>query len=107
LRQKMDRVFGIIPSGSGPVWFVVGLSVVLLLVIGFIGFIVYSSKNVKFEVTDQGLRIGPSIYGRLIPRADLVTGGVKVIDLRVNQEYSRGGGPTAPDCPVMPRAGSD
>ncbi len=83
----MDRVFGIIPGSSGAILFIVGVSVILLLIIGFLAFIGYSSKNVRFEVNDEGLRISRSIYGRFIPRAEIAADGVRVIDLRVDAEY--------------------
>jgi hypothetical protein len=84
----MDKVFGMIPAGSGPIWFVAGISLILLAAIALLVFVGYSSKNIKFEVNDQGLRISSALYGRFIPRADIVTDGVKVIDLRVNTEYT-------------------
>jgi hypothetical protein len=84
---KMERIFGIIPASSGPIIFMAVVALVLLLVIGLLGFISYSSKNVKFEVSDEGLRISPSIYGRFIPREEIVAAGVRVFDLNIESEY--------------------
>ena len=83
----MDRVFGIIPSSSGPLIFTVAFSLVLLAVIGLLIFIGYSSRHVTFTVSDQGLRIGPSLYGRFIPREKIMAEGVRVINLKTDQEY--------------------
>lgn len=85
---KVEKIFGIIPSSSGPVLFTAGISLVLVLVIGLLAFIAYSSRNVRFEVSDGGLRISRSLYGRLIPRGDVVADGVRVIDLRVDSQYA-------------------
>ena len=84
----MDRVFGIIPASSGPVWFAVGIAVVLVLVLALMAFIAYSSKNVRFELNDEGLRISRSIYGRFIPRGDIDPAGVMVLDLRAEPVYA-------------------
>jgi hypothetical protein len=83
----MERVFGIVPSSSGPYVFTIILGVVLLAVIGLLIFISYSARHVTFSVSDQGLRIGPSLYGRLIPREKIVAEGVRVINLKTDQEY--------------------
>ena len=84
----MEKVFGIIPASFGPILFVVGIAVVLILIIGLLAYIGYSSKNVRFEVSDEGLRISRSIYGRFIPSTEIAVEGVRVIDLRVDSEYS-------------------
>ena len=84
----MDKVFNMIPAGSGPILFVAGISLLLVLALGLVAFIGYSSRHVKFEVNDQGLRISRTIYGRFIPVADLVKDGVRVIDLRVDSQYT-------------------
>ena len=83
----MERVFGIIPSSSGPIVFVLVISIVLILVVGLLAFIGYSLRNVRFEVNEQGLRISRSLYGRFIPRGEIAAEGVKVIDLNVDSEY--------------------
>jgi hypothetical protein len=83
----MERIFGIIPASSGPVIFIVAIAIVLVLVIGLLAFIGYSSRNVRFEVNDEGLRISRSIYGRFIPREEITAAEVKVIDLNIDSEY--------------------
>ena len=85
--MKMERIFGIIPASSTPVIFVAAVAIVLVLVIGLMAFIGYSSKNMQFEVSDQGLRISRSLYGRLIPREEIVAEGVRVLDLNIDSEY--------------------
>jgi hypothetical protein len=83
----MERIFGIIPASSGPVIFLLVVALVLLLVIGLLAFIAYSSKSVRFEVSDEGLRISRSLYGRFIPRDEIAAEAVRIIDLNVESEY--------------------
>ncbi|MFC1942855.1 PH domain-containing protein [Chloroflexota bacterium] len=83
----MEKIYGIIPAASGPMIFIVAIVLVLILVIGLLSFIGYSSKNVRFEINDEGLKISRSIYGRLIPRDQIVASEVKVIDLSADLEY--------------------
>jgi hypothetical protein len=83
----MERIFGIIPASSGPMWVLLGIGIVLIAVIGFLGFIAYSSKNVRFEVGDDGLRISRSIYGRFIPWQEIAGDGVRIVDLNTDAEY--------------------
>lgn len=83
----MERIFGIIPASSGPFIFLLVIALVLILVIGLLAFIAYSSKNVRFEVSDEGLRISRSFYGRFIPRGEIAAEAVRIIDLNVDSEY--------------------
>jgi hypothetical protein len=83
----MERVFGIIPASSGPYLFIWILSLILLAIIGLFIYIGYSSRHINFKVNEQGLRIGPGLYGRLIPKEDINVEGVKVINLNTDSEY--------------------
>jgi hypothetical protein len=83
----MERVFGIIPASSGPYIFIWAISVVLIAVIVLFIYIGYSSRHMNFTVNDQGLRIGPGLYGRFIPKEDIDAGGVRVLNLNTNAEY--------------------
>jgi hypothetical protein len=84
---KMERIYGIIPAGSGPYIFILVFSLILLVAIGFFVFIGYSSRHTSFEVSDQGLRISKALYGRFIPKEQIAAEGVKVINLNIDAEY--------------------
>jgi hypothetical protein len=84
---KMERIYSIIPAGSGPYIFILVFSLILLAAIGFFVFIGYSSRHVSFEVNDQGLQISRAVYGRFIPREKIAADGVKVINLNIDAEY--------------------
>lgn len=83
----MERIYGIIPAGSGPYIFILVFSLILLVAIGFFVFIGYSSRHTSFEVSDQGLRISKALYGRFIPKEQIAAEGVKVINLNIDAEY--------------------
>ncbi len=87
----MEKVFGIIPSGSGAYIFIWVVSAVILLVlvgvIGLFAFFGYQSKHAAFTVSDEGLRIGPGIYGRFIPKEDIRTEEVRAVNLNIENAY--------------------
>lgn len=86
--MKMDKVYGIVPASSGPYIAMWAISLVLLAVIGLFIYIGYSSRNMNFTITDDGLRLSPGLYGRFIPKEDINATGVKVINLKTDSEYS-------------------
>lgn len=83
----MERIFGIIPASSGPYIFIWIFSLILVALIVLFIFIGYSSRHVRFEVNDEGLRISRAIYGRFIPREIIYADGVTVINLETDSEY--------------------
>lgn len=83
----MERTFGIIPASSGPIIFMLVIAVILIAVIGLLAYIAYSSKNVRFEVSYEGLRISRSLYGRFIPKEEISTGDIRIINLNIDSEY--------------------
>jgi hypothetical protein len=88
---KMEKVFGIIPASSGPYMFIWIFSIVIALIIaGVIGLLIsfgYQARHASFTLSDQGLRISPGLYSRLIPREDINAEGVKVINLNIETGY--------------------
>ena len=83
----MEKIFGIVPASSGPVIVLLAIAIVFIIIIGLLVYIGYSSKNVRFEVSDEGLRISRSLYGRFIPRGEIAVEAVKVIDLNIDSGY--------------------
>lgn len=81
------QVFTIIPGSNGPFWMVAGLAVFLLLMVGMFAWFAYSSRNLRFEVSDEGLRISGGMYGRTIPASSLVVDGAKVLHLGRDCQY--------------------
>lgn len=83
----MERVFGIFPPSSGLYILAWALSIFLIAIIAVFAFIAYSAGHATFTITDEALRIRASFYGRTIPRSDIVTEGVKVVDLNIDSAY--------------------
>ena len=87
----MEKVFGIIPANSGALttmWVIIAVvGVILIGVIALFISITHQAGHATFKVTDEGLRISPGLYGRFIPRQDIDSGGMKLINLKVDQEY--------------------
>ncbi len=83
----MVRTFSITPASLTPFISLAAIGVLLIALLGLFAFIGYSAKNIKFEVSDQGLRIKGGIYGRFIPREEIMKEGVKIIDLNTSPEY--------------------
>ena len=88
----MERLFGITPASSGPytaIWIIsIAVCLVLFLVAALFISTGYQSKHLKYTVNDEGLRISPGLYGRFIPRDDINTEGVRVINLNIDTEYA-------------------
>ncbi len=83
----MVRAFGIVPASATAFIFLLAIGVLLIALLGFLAFTGYSARNTKFEVGDQGLRIDGCLYGRFIPREQIVPEGVRIINLDTQPEY--------------------
>jgi hypothetical protein len=76
-----------IPASNGPVWLFVFLSVFSLALIALFGYLTYSSRNVVFDVSSEGLQIRNDMYGRRIPLSSLDIAQAKPVDLTRDSEY--------------------
>lgn len=83
----MVRTFDITPATSAPFIFIGAIGILLILLLGFLAFTGYSARNTKFEVSNQGLQIKGSIYGRFIPKGEIAEEKIKIIDLNAHPEY--------------------
>jgi hypothetical protein len=88
---KMDKVFAVTPaSSSGITWlWVIGAFVVFILigVITLLALTGYQFRHASVTLTGQGLRVGPGLYSRTIPKEDISIEGVRVIDLNAEKNY--------------------
>jgi hypothetical protein len=82
-----NKVFPIFPASAAPLWTIVAIVFALVAIIAVFSVIAYSTRNVKFELTDNGLRIRGGIYGKFIPRDVLVREKARVINLNVERDY--------------------
>lgn len=83
----MAESFSIAPSGSGPLWTIGLIALLLTGVLALLGFTLYSSRNVNFEVSDAGLTISGDLYGRTIPMSDLLVSEAQVMDISSSATY--------------------
>lgn len=83
----MDKTFSITPASSTPLITILVIGIILLIILGLFAFIGYSSRNVKFELSDQGLQIKGGLYGRFIPKEDIAGEQAKIIDFDTSPEY--------------------
>jgi hypothetical protein len=83
----MVKTFNIVPASSVPLITLAAIGLVLILILGLFIFIGYSSRNVRFELSDQGLKITGGIYGRFIPKEAINAGEAEIINLETSQEY--------------------
>ena len=83
----MVRAFGITSAGSGPIIFIVTLSLLLLALIALFIFIGYSSRNARFEVSKEGLRIKGGLYDRFIPGETIGSQNIQILNLNTSTGY--------------------
>jgi len=83
----MDKTFSITPASSAPLITILAISIFLLIILALFAFIGISSRNIKFELSDQGLQIKGGMYGRFIPREDIDGENAKIINLDTSPEY--------------------
>jgi hypothetical protein len=78
----MKDVFPIVPASGGPGWFLAGLALFFVLMLGLFAAFAYSSRRVTFEVSAAGLRVTGDLYGRLVPLDVLRPDDARIIDVR-------------------------
>ncbi|MCX7911459.1 MAG: PH domain-containing protein [Dehalococcoidales bacterium] len=87
----MDRVFGIVPAGPGVAAFLWGTGFVIgVIIIGvavIFAMLGYQAKHTTFVLTGAGLKIGPGLYSRFIPKERIDAAGVKVVNLELEKDY--------------------
>ena len=73
------HVFHMAEPGRGPYWIFVPVLLVLLGVSALMVITVHGARNARFELSSEGLRLRGDLYGRLIPREQLVISGARRI----------------------------
>jgi hypothetical protein len=84
----MKYVFPIIPASGGPVWLFVVIVVFMLCITSLFGYLAFSSRHVRLEISEAGLRIRGDIYGRSIPAASVLVDELKVLNLARDRTYT-------------------
>ena len=77
----MSELFPMIPASAKSLWFLGAIALLLLALLCLFGYIAYSSRNVVFDVSREGLRVRGGPYQRMIPAGSLVSDEAKLVDL--------------------------
>ncbi len=83
----MTRTFEVAPLSSAPYLFIFFFSLLIAVLLALSIYYGFTIKNLKFDISDHGIHIRGGFYGRLIPRDDIVSQGVRVLNLNLQQEY--------------------
>jgi hypothetical protein len=83
----MTETFEMVPASAKAMWLLGGISLFLIALLVLFGFLAYSTRNAKFEVTTDGLRIRGDLYGRFIPASHLVLEEAEHLNLRHKGPY--------------------
>ncbi|WP_456486705.1 PH domain-containing protein [Candidatus Alkanophaga liquidiphilum] len=79
--------FELVPPSSTAWVVTLSIVVVCLALLLLFAYIAYSMRNVTVEVENDGLRIKGSLYGRFIPKEQIIKNGIRTLDLSVKSEY--------------------
>jgi hypothetical protein len=76
------HVFHIAETSRGPYWVMLPVLVILLVVGALVAVTLHGARNSRFELSHEGLRLRGDLYGRFIPREQLVVSGARRLDPR-------------------------
>ena len=76
-----------IPAASKSLWFFAIISLVLLAGIVLMIWLAWSMQNVRFTVSNEGLRLQGDLYGRLIPLKSLKLDEAVVTNLNTDTDH--------------------
>ena len=77
----MPEVFTIVPAAARPLWFLAAIGALLLAMLLFFGYVTYSSRATRFEISEAGLAVRGTLYGRSVSWSSLRLDEARVADL--------------------------
>ncbi len=80
-------VFPMIPAASKSLWFFAIISLVLIGALVLMIWLAWSMQNVRFTVSNEGLRLQGDLYGRLIPLKSLKLDEAVVTNLNTDTDH--------------------
>ena len=83
----MTTVFPLTPAPAKAIWFLVALCVLMAVLTVMFGYLAYSARNARFEVSPRGVRLVGDLWGRTIPWEVIDLNGARALDLRADPEY--------------------
>lgn len=83
----MTTVFQMTPAPAKALWFLAALCLLMAVLTLMFGYLAYSARNARFEVSPRGVRLVGDLWGRSIPWEVIDLDGARTLDLRVAPEY--------------------
>lgn len=77
----MTQVFPMVSAPMRSLVLLGGIALLLVAVLGVLGYVTYSATQARFEVSSDGLRIRGDFFGRTIPIQALRLDEARVVDL--------------------------
>jgi hypothetical protein len=77
----MTQVFPMIPAPGRSLLFIAAVALLLVAVLALLGYVAYSARQTRFEISPDGLRIAGDLYQRTIPIEQLRVDEARVLDL--------------------------
>ena len=79
--SSQPEIFTIVPAPARALVAVAVFGLMMLALVGMFGYIAYSIRAARFEVSEQGLRIRGAFYGRAVPMDRIVIEEARALDL--------------------------
>lgn len=80
------QVFPIPPAAGKGVWVLIAVLVILVAAAAMLGWVAWSTKHSRAEVSPQGLRLVGDLWGRTIPLETLRLDEARIVDLRAEPD---------------------
>jgi hypothetical protein len=84
----MKQVFPIVPAASGVFAVLIPVVILMLAMIVLFAYFAYSSRHVRLEVGEEGLKIVGDVYGRTIPARELIADQARALDLTLDRDHA-------------------
>ncbi|MBE2287691.1 MAG: hypothetical protein IAE77_29810 [Prosthecobacter sp.] len=85
--MSTSTVFPMIPAASKSLWFFAIISLVLIGALVLMIWLAWSMQNVRFTVSNEGLRLQGDLYGRAIPLKSLKIDEAVVTNLNMDKDH--------------------
>ena len=82
------QVFPIPPATGKGAWILVAVALLLIATVAMLGWVAWSTKHSRVEVSEEGVRLVGDLWGRTIPLARLDLERGRVVDLRAEPDLA-------------------
>lgn len=85
----MTVVFQMTPAPAKTLWILSSLLLLMAVLTVTFGYLAYSARSARFEVSPRGIRLVGDLWGRTIPWQAIEVDAARSLDLRVDSAYRR------------------